>query len=160
MANTEIAQARAELEAAIAERDAVTDYDDHQFEEAEHQFDESPERKKVDALVRELLDKLGEDDESTKLLFELDDAIAELIQRTEEFVLGRIVIGVAWPGGLPCVGHWRVDAPTQFDPVEYTRKANKRNDKLLKARRTDLAIAHAGNRPRCLRVAGPLLRPA
>ena len=134
MADTEFAQARAELEAAIAERDALTDYDDPAFEEAEHQFDESPERKKVGALLQELLDKLGGDDEDTKLVFELEDAISDLIQRTEEYVLGRLVIGVVWPGGLPCVGHWSATRPTEFDPVEHTRKVNKRNDDLLKAR--------------------------
>ena len=54
-----VAQARAELEAEIARRDALTDYDDPAFEEAEHQFDESPERKKVNDLLSDLLDKVG-----------------------------------------------------------------------------------------------------
>ena len=59
MADTEIAQAKAELDATIAEMDALTDYDDPAFEEAEHQFDESPERQKVNGLLSDLLDKVG-----------------------------------------------------------------------------------------------------
>ncbi len=129
-----VAQARAELEAEIARRDALTDYDDPAFEEAEHQFDESPERKKVNDLLSDLLDKVGKRSELGKVVLELDSAIADLIPRTEEYVLRRIVIGVVWPGGLPCVGHWSATHPTEFDPVEYTRKANRANDEWLKAR--------------------------
>ncbi len=132
MADTEIAQAKAELDATIAEMDALTDYDDPAFEEAEHQFDESPERQKVNGLLSDLLDKVGKQSELAKVVFDLDNAIADLIPRTEEYVLGRIVIGIAHPGGLPCVGHWSATRPTEFDPVEHTRKVNGRIEARLK----------------------------
>jgi hypothetical protein len=119
---------RAELEAELLRlRRAQGSVEDTQLEKADGVFDACPEKRRVNALIEQLLALNLPPCDGHDIGFELDNPIMDLVFAAQDWVLNRMVIGL-WDGGsMPCVSNWRALRRTPVDPIEYAIEQERRD---------------------------------
>jgi hypothetical protein len=119
---------RAELEAELLRlRRAQGSVEDTQLEKADGVFDTCPEKRRVNALIKQLLALDLPPCDGHDIGFELDDAIMDLVFAAQEWVLDRMVIGLWESGTMQCVSNWRALRRIPVDPIEYAIERERRD---------------------------------